>query len=233
MNNIKIEHALTELIPTKKRKESIFLFNVNSNPSQRNQKFKTLLHKASTAPGRNTMIVCGDFKAMDPTWGYDKSTVKGRNLAEYSTELDFTLITDPAHPTKIGNTVFRDTTPDLTFVTNDNPVTITWRNTGVDLGSDPTIVEVVIPERSGTNTRKHTWVDWKALRHVRSQNNEEGSEINDIETWTTEITKDVRNSTKEIETDIETNRMDSRLAHLIEAKQSIQNRWRNSVSIAS
>ncbi|KAH9374552.1 hypothetical protein HPB48_016373 [Haemaphysalis longicornis] len=81
------------------------------NPSQRNQKFKALVHKVSTAAGLNTLTTCADFNAMEPGWGYDKSTVKGRNLAQVSTELYLTLITDPAHPAKIGNSVSHGTTP--------------------------------------------------------------------------------------------------------------------------
>ncbi|EEC07018.1 hypothetical protein IscW_ISCW017953 [Ixodes scapularis] len=59
-NNSKIEHTLTEIIPGKKR-------NVYSNQSQRKQRFKTL-HRASTAAGRNTLLACGDFNAMNPAW---------------------------------------------------------------------------------------------------------------------------------------------------------------------
>lgn len=82
---------------------------------------------------------------------------------------------------------------------------------------------IVIPERSGTNTRKHTWIDGKAFRDIRSQNNEKGSEIEDNKSRTTEVTKAVRNSIEEKEMAIENNRMDSRVAHLIEAKKTILN----------
>ncbi|KAH7941231.1 hypothetical protein HPB49_011263 [Dermacentor silvarum] len=55
-SNINVEHTLTEIIPGKKRKGSIFQLNVYSNSSQRKQRFKTLLHRASTAADRNTLI---------------------------------------------------------------------------------------------------------------------------------------------------------------------------------
>lgn len=226
LSNVRIEHTLTELIPTKQRKNSIFILNIYSNPSQRLQRFKAILHKASTTAGQSTLVACGDFNAMDPAWGYVKSNAKGRNLSHDAAELDYTLITDPALPTRMGNSVSRDTTPDLTFVKNNEPITITWRNTGMDLGSDHMIVEIVIPEQSSANVRKHTWIDWTAFRDNRNQEAEEETEIDDIETWTNKIIQDVQNSTKNIETDLETNTMDSRLAHLIEAKQSILNRWK-------
>ncbi|KAG0444479.1 hypothetical protein HPB47_013748 [Ixodes persulcatus] len=217
-NNSKIEHTLTEIIPGKKRKGSIFLLNVYSNPSQRKQIFKTLLHRAITAAGRNTLLVCGDINAMNPAWGYNKYTAKGRDLYLDATELDFILITDPTHPTRIGNSVSRDTTPDLTFVKNDARGAITWRNTGADLGSDHTVVEISIPEHNDTSTRTHRWIDWDAFRDARNQKRDGDDEIEDIDF--------VHDATKELETDAEIDKVDSRLAHLIEAKQLILNRWK-------
>lgn len=115
----KIEHTLTQIIPGKRKKGTLYLLNVYSNPSQRKQKFKTLLLRASTAAGRNTLVVCGDFNAMHPAWGYKKQTAKGKDLHQDTTDLGYTLITDPSNPTRIGNSVSRDTTPDLTFAKND------------------------------------------------------------------------------------------------------------------
>ncbi|XP_070390919.1 uncharacterized protein [Dermacentor albipictus] len=199
--------------------------NVYSNPSQRKQRFKTLLRTASTAAGRNTLIACGDFNAMNPARGY-KYTAKGRDLYQDATELDFTLITDPTNLTRIGNSVLRETTPDLTFVKNDIRGAITWRNTGTDLGSDHTIVEIGIPEHNDTSIKTHRRIEWDAFRDTRSQKNDDDDEIEDIDSWTAKITKSVRDATKEIETGAEIDKVDSRLAHLIEAKQSILHRWK-------
>ncbi|KAK8781540.1 hypothetical protein V5799_017119 [Amblyomma americanum] len=143
--------------------------NAASNSSQRKKRFKTILHGASTAAGRNTLIVCGDFNAMNPAWGYKKYTAKGRDLYQDAMELDFTLITDPTHPTRFGYSVFRDTTPGLTFVKNDVRGAITWRNTGTDLGSDHTIVGISIPEHNDTSIKTHRWIDWDAFRDARRQ----------------------------------------------------------------
>ncbi|KAG0442850.1 hypothetical protein HPB47_015553 [Ixodes persulcatus] len=52
-------------------------------------------------------------------------------------------------------------------------------------------------------------------------------EITDIEAWTKKLQRAATVATREIETTEDTDgKMDSRLAHLIEAKQSITNRWR-------
>lgn len=89
--------------------------------------------------------MCGDFNAMDQTWRYTRSNAKERSLAQEALEINHTFITEPACPTRIDNSVSRDTTPNLKFVKNDEPVTITWRNTGGELGSDHTIVEIILP----------------------------------------------------------------------------------------
>ncbi|KAH9379950.1 hypothetical protein HPB48_001423 [Haemaphysalis longicornis] len=67
LNNIKIGHALTALIPTTKRKQSIFLLNVFSNPSQRSQ-IQSPLAQRQPAVGRKTLIACGDVNAMETAW---------------------------------------------------------------------------------------------------------------------------------------------------------------------
>lgn len=223
----KIEHVYTEIIPTKNNKKSLFILNLYSSPSQKHQRFKSLLHKAGNIAKDSKLLACGDFNAMHQSWGYLKN-VKGRNLAQDATELDYILITDPAYPTRIGNSISRDTTPDLTFVKNDADAVIKWRNTGDDLGSDHVIVEITVPVPGDqkNNVKKYTWIDWSEFRKIRNREEADVEEIDDIDEWTDKIARNVREATKEIETDVETEAMDSRLAHLIEAKKAIQDRWK-------
>lgn len=112
----RVEYAFTEIIPSKQRKGSLFIVNIYSNPKHQTQKFKTLLHTASTQARDNTLLIGGDFNAAHRAWGYVKDTAKGRDLLQDTLDHNCVLITDPAHPTRIGNSVARDTTPDLTFV---------------------------------------------------------------------------------------------------------------------
>ncbi|XP_075553576.1 uncharacterized protein LOC142586210 [Dermacentor variabilis] len=69
---------------------------------------------------------------------------KGRQLRQDAQELNFTLLTDPAHPTIIGNSTTRDTAPDLTFVRNSGAMATTWKNTLTDLSSHHMIIEIHI-----------------------------------------------------------------------------------------
>lgn len=228
LSGVQMEHALIELVSTKRRKESIFLLNVYSSPSKLRQRFRALLQKTLKIAGSRTLIAGGDFNAADTAWGYGYSTAKGRQLGQDAQELDFTLITDPAHPTRIGNSTTRDTTPDLTFVRNAGVAAITWKNTSADLGSDHMIIEIHVPtpDKAQGSKRKFDWTDWEDFRKKRGQQVPTEDKITDIEAWTRSLVADTKASTKTIETEVETDRMDSRLAHLIEAKNSILARWK-------
>ncbi|XP_077560733.1 uncharacterized protein LOC144175532 [Haemaphysalis longicornis] len=226
LNSTKIEHTFVEIIPAKNRKGSIFILNVYSRPANRLQRFKTLLHKACKIADRQRLLIGGDFNAPDPAWGYTHSGIKGRHLAQDAQDLDLTLITDPAYPTRTGNSVSKDTTPDLTFVKNLGSQSANWRNTGTDLGSDHMIIEIEVPlpGKHQEEKRKVRWTDWNDFRKIRDSRGDE--EITDIESWCRGLNYSVAAATKEIETDLEVSRMDSRLAHMIEAKNALLARWK-------
>lgn len=183
----------------------------------------------------NRLAVCGDFNAPNQAWGYSRTLVKGRDLLQDATDLGLTLITDPADPTRIGNSVTRDTTPDLAFVRSggsDNAETgdFGWRNTGHELGSDHYIVEIAVPLSSGdtaTNSRNcvraHKVTDWNAFRGSLPG---ETVVIEDIEEWTAGLMERAAAATREIETDASIERVGNRLAHLIEAKKALLTRWK-------
>ncbi|XP_050042835.2 uncharacterized protein [Dermacentor andersoni] len=142
-----------------------------------------------------------------------------------ATDVGLNLITDPAFPTRIGTSVTRDTTPDLTFVKTDGGSReAKWRNTGQELGSDHYIVEVVVPleGRGNSGIRKHRITDWDAYRKALPAVQ---LDITNIEQWAANVVETMEGATKELETDERIDKMDSRLAHLIEAKQSIKARW--------
>ncbi|XP_077559615.1 uncharacterized protein LOC144174415 [Haemaphysalis longicornis] len=225
--NSTVEHcAAVEVITGKKRKESTFVVNVYSNPAHNRQRFRVLLHKASRIAGSNTLVVCGDFNALSHKWGYVKTTVKGRELMQDPTDVGLHLVTDPAFPTRTGPSVTRDTTLDLLFVKIGVACAreALWRNTGEGLGSDYLVVEVTVPLSGNGNygKRKHKITDWGAFRRALP---DEQPDIEDIEKWTDAVTKTAEEATTEIQTDDNIDRMDSRLAHLLEAKKTLKKRW--------
>ncbi|KAL3215769.1 hypothetical protein MRX96_051277 [Rhipicephalus microplus] len=139
----------------KKTSTTVFIANIYSNPRHGKQKFKTLFHKIKSATSQAqkdlakredaAAVICGDFNAQHRELGYTSTTSKGRNLLEDAGEAEFTLLINPAHPSRIGTSVARDTNPDLTFAMLPEGGTAKWRNTGINLGSDHFIIEIELP----------------------------------------------------------------------------------------
>lgn len=138
----KLEKQLIEILIGGKSRESVFLTNVYSGPKSAKQKFKNLLHWVTESAEGCTLVVGGDFNAAHRDLGHVWNSAKARDLFQDATDADLTLITDPSHPTHIGTSTTRDTTPDLVFT---NETEAEWKNTGEDLGSDHYIVEVTVP----------------------------------------------------------------------------------------
>ncbi|KAG0432996.1 hypothetical protein HPB47_020323 [Ixodes persulcatus] len=87
---------------------------------------------------RDTLLIVGDFNAPSRPWGYHREEKRGRRLAELASTLGLTLETDPVHPTRLGNSVTRDTCPDLTFTHNIQHAD--WLNTEETLGTPHCLV---------------------------------------------------------------------------------------------
>lgn len=133
-----IPHLLLQIVPTKKRDDSLFILNVYSSP-RRNHRFLALLKKVFRIADNRAVLVAGDFNAHHAAWGYKYETRKERYLWEDSQQESLTLVTYPSAPTQKGNSVCSDTSPDLAFVKNIGNVR--WTNAQEDLGSDHTIIE--------------------------------------------------------------------------------------------
>ncbi|KAG0412165.1 hypothetical protein HPB47_010704 [Ixodes persulcatus] len=146
------------------------------------------------------LIVAGDFNAPLRAWGYSRATRKGADLWQAAATHDLTLATDPA-----------DTTPDLTFVKNVGAVS--WHNLNEDLGSDHNILATCINFRKSRE-------EWALIQD---------SSI-DMERWATQLKGDVKSATKTVQMNLEIDRLDSRLAHLLEAKKALLDRLRKKIA---
>ncbi|XP_077553737.1 uncharacterized protein LOC144168670 [Haemaphysalis longicornis] len=229
-----IEANVTEIIIAGKKGRgnnkasiTVYIVNVYSNPQHGNQRFKTLLHKIRDAAHGSgaAAVVCGDFNAPHEELGYTRTTVKGRRLLEDAEEASFELLTDPAQPTRIGTSTARDTTPDLSFVHLPRGGTARWKNTGWNLGSDHHIVEVTIPLAharvvDGTTKRRQLLTDWHKFREA------DLGEVDDVERWSASLVSAAKDATTEVEVPEKADRVDPRLAHLVEARRSLQRRWK-------
>lgn len=222
----KLEYLLVEIILKRNRgkPQSLFCLNVYSSPSDMKQSFRALLNKTMAVTKHAPLIIGGDFNAPHQTWGYRWNTKKGDGLWHLATDLNLSLITDPAYPTRCGTSTCRDSTPDLTFVSN--LANAGWNNSNIDLGSDHYILQIVLETPS--NEIKHfNYIDWDLFRKARKSRAEtETGQKKTLQTWTTQLREDVKAATKAITTEEDIEIMDSRLAHLIEAKQSMLKRWK-------
>ncbi|KAH7974028.1 hypothetical protein HPB49_008575 [Dermacentor silvarum] len=162
------------------------------------------------------LLVVGDFNAHHPAWGYRFAQVKGKDLWNSIQQNGLTLLTDPLRPTRQGNSVSQDTTPDLTLV--GGRISATWCNTGENLGSDHRIIEIVIEDGpSVARTKKLETVNWHAFRESRS--GQDG--IEDIDEWSRGVIQSVQDATEEIEVDENQERVDRHMINLWRKKHEL------------
>ncbi|XP_075550280.1 uncharacterized protein LOC142583674 [Dermacentor variabilis] len=220
LGNTKLEALLVEIIPNSWLKNSVFVINVYCSPRDNRQTFYSLTTKASSKARETPLVMAGDFNAPHEAWGYVRSIPKGCRLLQAATDSSLELITDPHYPTRMGNSVSRATTPDLAFVKNAPGAE--WHNLKENLGSDHYIVEISLPV-SEAPQRAFEIVDWDAFRKRRKDDHEKYESFADL---VAQLKKDVAAVTRTVETDLKLDRMDARLAHLLEAKNSLTARWK-------
>lgn len=133
-------------------------------------------------------------------------------------------MTDPAFPTRRGTSSTRDSVPDLAFVKNAGSAM--WSNLLIDLGSDHyiTVTSLQVEQK---RKKAFSVPDWDKFREIRKARAARGEKPESLVQWCALIVQDVCSTTKTIETDLQTDKMDSRLAHLLEAKQSLLERWKS------
>lgn len=218
-----VTHVLVELIPPRKPDHSLFVLNVYSSPKLRKASFGPLFQATLKLAGNHPVIFTGDFNAQHPAWGYAQEDIKGRKLWLTAQQCGLTLLTDPLVPTRCGNSVSRDTSPDLTFAKNSG--TPTWINTQQNFGSDHYILEIVTstgPKRR--SARAPTLVDWDTFRAKRAAREADTPEILDIDIWAQDLCQDAKAVTHTLDQADHLEIADSRLLHLWEAKRGLENR---------
>ncbi|KAM7315745.1 hypothetical protein ISCGN_005528 [Ixodes scapularis] len=154
---------MVTLLPLKKQDAPLHILSIYCSPRLKNLTFAALFSRALKAAGRDSLVIVGDFNAPSTLWGYVREEKRGRKLAELASTLGLTLHTDPAYPTRVGNSVTRDTCPDLTFTKNIRHAE--WANTEETLGSDHCLINITI--RTKPLARPHAQArlpDWNKFR---------------------------------------------------------------------
>lgn len=150
-------------------------------------------------------------------------TVKGNKLWELIHQQGLTVHTDPACPTRIGNSVSRDTCPDLTMT--KRLADAECCNTEETLGSDHCILITTVPLiRKNSYIKKTRLVNWDEFRKQRETT--PTSEITSFDEWVSALQHDVSAYAKDIMLTDERQAVDPHLLHLWEARRSLIKRWR-------
>ncbi|KAM7299368.1 hypothetical protein ISCGN_019934, partial [Ixodes scapularis] len=216
-------YVMVTLLPLKKQDAPLHILNIYCSPRLKNVTFAALFSRALKAAGRDSLVIVGDFNAPSTLWGYVREEKRGRKLAELASTLGLTLHTDPAYPTRVGNSVTRDTCPDLTFTKNIRHAE--WANTEETLGSDHCLINITI--RTKPLARPHAQArlpDWNKFRqsYINSASiNEQG-----YHAWAQGLVTHLRSTETHIQLSEATPEVDNHLLRLWEARHSLVRRWR-------
>lgn len=216
----RIEHTLIEMIPQKKTLQSLFILNVYSPPSDNLRDLDKFLREVKKVTKGQKILVVGDFNAPHVAWGYHKTNKKGTDVHNAAQHHQLTLWNDPQCPTRIGNSISRDTSPDLTFSKGIRQ--IEWTRLEETLGSDHYIIQTELRHnKTPLRTGQAKITDWTAFRKV-----EHPADMDDIEEWTRQVMEEVTKHTKTIQLTSDNPEVDPHLLHIWEARQGLLKRWK-------
>ncbi|KAH7983711.1 hypothetical protein HPB52_013802 [Rhipicephalus sanguineus] len=217
------DYCMVSVLPQRRGQPSIHILNVYCPPHLSRVSFTQLFHQALCTAARQPLVIVGDFNAPSPHWGYHYENTRGRQLKELISSLSLTLLTDPAHPTRSGNSVSRDTCPDLSLTRNIRDAT--WENLDETLGSDHFLLRIAFTPRQ---KMRHHWgqarlTDWTKLR---SQPFPLIPNSGEYAAWASHALHTQRAHTQTLATTNVTPAIDPHLRHLWDARRGIIRRWR-------
>lgn len=116
--NSQVAHTFLELIPSTHRSRPLFILNCYLLPKQPVSELIALIKAASTAAKKDPLIILGDFNCAHVDWGYIRTNKRGAALYNTLQMQGLSIYNDFSAPTRIGNSVSANTSPDLTFGRN-------------------------------------------------------------------------------------------------------------------
>lgn len=221
--NLPYSYVMITVLPLKRTDPPVHVLNIYCPPKLKDITFADIFSRALKVAGRDPLLIVGDFNAPSRVWGYHKEDKRGRKLAELISTLGITLHTDPVNPTRIGNSVNRDTCPDLTLTKNIRHAD--WINTEDTLGSDHCIVNTIVYTRPLKRPIAQARLpDWTAFRQSLS------TPTSLLETgyasWARTLVKTLHKHEKQIQLSEKTTDVDNHLLHIWEARKSLAKRLR-------
>lgn len=225
-DSVDIPHDLVVLFPPKRDALRIFILNIYSSPKDTGHKFNQLFSLAKQAAQHHMLIIAGDFNAPHTAWGYSHCTKKGRLLWEQIQAHRLIMESDSSIPTRIGNSVQKDSSPDLTITHKIKHCR--WTCTDSSLGSDHLIIQtdIFLDATIAPRPRQIYFTNWHDFRNVRANNPSQEVSSDNFQDWVGRIISDARLVSTRLDSEIPSDVVDSRLQHMWEAFKSIQRRWR-------
>ncbi|KAH7949340.1 hypothetical protein HPB49_007861 [Dermacentor silvarum] len=203
------DYCMISVLPQKRGAQSIHILNVYCPPHLQRVTFAELFYRALQA-------------AVRPHWGYHYENARGRKNKELISTLGFTLLTDPAHSTRLGHSVTRDTCPDLSLTRNIRHVT--WENLEDTLDSDHFLLRIAFPTQKMRQIRGAARItDWSAFRTTPFPLLPSPQ---DYQAWASYALHTHQSYTRCICTSTSAPAVDPHLLHLWEARHSLTRRWR-------
>ncbi|KAH7938930.1 hypothetical protein HPB52_002480 [Rhipicephalus sanguineus] len=175
-----------------------------SSPGGRSRSIWSFTLTCAVRAAKSPFLVLGDFNVKHLDWGYPKTDGPGTRLWQLAHDLRLTLLTNPTQPTRVGNSVCRDTTPDLSYC---RYVRMHAGPTHINLWAATTMSSPCKSARP------------RASRHSATP------DIEDLSQWTDQLPADLDSVTASIPTTANHLAIDSRLAHLQAAHTNLTNRW--------
>lgn len=216
-----LDYTFVEVLPRRKQQTSLFVLNIYSPPDHALPGIDQLVRNIRQRTKGHKLIIMGDFNAHHTTWGYIRSNKKGTALYDAIQQNQLHLCNTPQVATRIGNSISRDTTPDLTLTHNIKDAT--WTRLDETLGSDHYIVQLQLPHNPNQKCKIGTAriTNWKRFREETPV-----EPITHLEEWTSKLLETAHLHTKELTLTEDHPAVDAHLLHLWDACRGLRKRWK-------
>lgn len=216
------EHVITTLQPYTQANRPITIINSYWKPNKPHPSPQSWLNKLISEHKGHDFILAGDFNAHNHTWGYHKTTSTGRKLETAITNTHFHILNDTNLHTRTGNSVERDTNPDLTL--HHGTYHTEWEVLEEQLGSDHKLIltTISLPNKTRTRRKPTLITNWKAFRAEP----ETPADTLEPTEWLDLLYVNYNKHTTRIHTTIERPHADTHLLNLWNRRHRLIQRWK-------
>ncbi|KAG0431031.1 hypothetical protein HPB47_022150 [Ixodes persulcatus] len=165
------------------------------------------------------LLLVGDFNSPNVSWGYPNTQHNGRLLEQATAQTSMTLANDTTQPTRTGNSVERDTNPDLAF--HHGPSVAEWSASDEQLSSDHRLIHLTLITNVKQKVRRNTAriTNWDHFRYHTS-NNPPPTDA-DPRAWANHLLQAQKKCTKEAQTTTATPYIDTHLLNLWKTRRKL------------